>query len=58
VDVEEGMKAHSAAIESARTAISQTESLVERVVDTVESLQRAVVDEGQRTRGGGTIIVN
>ena len=44
VDIEQNLKGQSAAIESARTAMSQTDDLVERVVEALESLQAAVLD--------------
>jgi hypothetical protein len=47
VDLEQGLKVQSAAIESARTAMSQTDDLVERVVEALESLQMAVMDQGE-----------
>jgi hypothetical protein len=43
-DVEQSLNMQSAAIESARTAMSQTDDLVERVVEALESLQTAVLD--------------
>lgn len=46
VDIEQHVKAQSVSIESARTAIAQTDDLVERVVEALESLQTAVLDEG------------
>jgi chromosome segregation ATPase len=46
VDVEQSLKTQSVAIESARTAMSQTDDLVERVVEALESLQMAVMDQG------------
>jgi chromosome segregation ATPase len=46
VDLEQNIKVQSAAIESARTAMSQTDDLVERVVEALESLQMAVMDQG------------
>ena len=39
VDIETVMKVQEAAIESSRTAMSQTDDLVERVVEALESLQ-------------------
>ncbi len=39
INFEEKLKEHSSAIDSARTAIGQTENLVERVVDTLEAVQ-------------------
>jgi hypothetical protein len=47
LDIEQNVKVQSASIESARTAISQTDDLVERVVEALESLQTAVLDEGE-----------
>ncbi|MCX6630361.1 MAG: protein kinase [Candidatus Solibacter sp.] len=46
VDIEQSVKAQSAAIESTRTAMSQTDDLVERVVEALEALQTAVSDQG------------
>ena len=45
-DVEQQIKVQSAAIESARGAMAQTDDLVERVVEALESLQTAVLDTG------------
>ena len=47
VDLEQSLKVQSSAIESARTAMSQTDDLVERVVEALESLQMAVMDQGE-----------
>ena len=44
VDIEQNLKGQSASIESARTAMSQTDDLVERVVEALESLQTAMLD--------------
>jgi len=44
-DIEHGLKRQSAAIDSARTAMAQTDDLVERVVDALESMQ--ALDEGE-----------
>ena len=41
---EQGLKSQAAAIESARTAMGQTDDLVERVVEALESLQSAVLE--------------
>ena len=41
---EQGLKSQAAAIESTRTAMAQTDDLVERVVDALESLQSFVLD--------------
>ena len=51
VDIEQSLKVQSAAIESSRTAMSQTDDLVERVVEVLESLQTTVLEqsEGDRT---------
>ena len=40
---EQGLKSQAAAVESARTAMAQTDDLVERVVEALESLQSAVL---------------
>jgi eukaryotic-like serine/threonine-protein kinase len=45
VDIEQSVKGHTAAIDSARTAMSQTDDLVERVVEALESLQTALLDQ-------------
>ena len=47
VDIEKSIKLQSVAIESARTAMGQTDDLVERVVEALESLQTAVIDQGE-----------
>jgi hypothetical protein len=44
VDIEESLKGQAASIESTRTAMSQTDDLVERVVEALESLQSAMQD--------------
>jgi len=44
-DFEQTLKTQSAAIESARTAMSQTDDLVERVVEALELLQSSVLDQ-------------
>jgi hypothetical protein len=52
VDIEQNLKGHKASIESARTAMSQTDDLVERVVEALESLQAAMLDpdeDGERS---------
>ena len=41
---EQGLKSQAAAIESARTAMAQTDDLVERVVEALELLQSAVLE--------------
>jgi hypothetical protein len=41
---EQGLKAQAAAIESTRTAMAQTDDLVERVVEALESLQSFVLE--------------
>lgn len=47
VDIEHGLKLQSAAIDSARTAMAQTDDLVERVVEVLESLQTSVLDQDE-----------
>jgi hypothetical protein len=44
MDIEQNLKGQSVSIESARTAMSQTDDLVERVVEALESLQTAMLD--------------
>jgi hypothetical protein len=44
-DFEQNMKAQGVAIESARTAMAQTDDLVERVVEALELLQSSVLDQ-------------
>ena len=44
LEFEQGLKAQAAAIQSARTAMAQTDDLVERVVDAIDSLQSAVLE--------------
>jgi hypothetical protein len=48
VDIEQSLKVQSAAIESSRTAMSQTDDLVERVVEVLESLQTTVLEQAER----------
>ena len=58
VDIERSIKAQAAAIESSRTAMSQTDDLVERVVEALESLQTTVLEEGEgvkRSRFSGEL---
>jgi hypothetical protein len=46
---EQTLKAHGSSIESARAAMAQTDDLVERVVEALETLQSAVLDQtGER----------
>jgi len=55
VDIEQNLKGQIASIESARTAMSQTEDLVEFVVEALESLQTAMADPdeiGRRSKRG------
>ena len=47
VDIEAALKAQAAGIDSARVAMSQTDDLVERVVEALESLQMAVLDQSE-----------
>jgi hypothetical protein len=58
VDIESNLKVHGVAIESSRTAMSQTDDLVERVVEALESLQSAVLDQGQPAAERPTFVVN
>jgi hypothetical protein len=44
LDFEKGLKSQAAAIQSARTAMGQTDDLVERVVEALESLQSAMLE--------------
>jgi septation ring formation regulator EzrA len=44
-DFETSLKAQSAAIDSARTAMAQTDDLVERVVEALELLQSSMIDQ-------------
>jgi uncharacterized protein YhaN len=44
MDFENGLKSQAAGIQSARTAMAQTDDLVERVVEALESLQSAVLE--------------
>ena len=47
VDIEQSLKVQSAAIESSCTAMSQTNDLVERVVEVLESLQTTVLEQSE-----------
>jgi hypothetical protein len=47
VDIEQSIKVQSAAIESSRTAMAQTDDLVERVVEVLESLQTTVLEQSE-----------
>ena len=58
VDIEQGVKAHTAAIDSARMAMSQTDDLVERVVEALESLQTALLDQSEPPSDQSTFAVN
>jgi eukaryotic-like serine/threonine-protein kinase len=58
VDIEHGLKMQSAAIESARTAMSQTDDLVERVVEALESLQSSVLDQNETLSERPSFAVN
>lgn len=44
-DFEQNLKTQTAAVEAARTAIAQTDDLVERVVEALELLQSSVLDQ-------------
>jgi hypothetical protein len=50
LDLEQTIKAQGTSIESARTAMSQTEDLVEFVVEALESLQTAMADPDEISR--------
>jgi hypothetical protein len=43
--MEQTLATHGAAIDSARTAMAQTDDLVERVVEALELLQSSVLDQ-------------
>jgi hypothetical protein len=57
-DIEESVKTQTAALESARTAMSQTDDLVERVVEALEALQTAVLDSTDGTGGPSSFAIN
>jgi hypothetical protein len=50
-DFEQSLKAQAGAIESARTAMAQTDDLVERVVEALELLQSSVLDQHEEHAG-------
>ena len=56
--VDQNFTAHSTAIDAARTAMAQTDDLVERVVEALESLQSAVLDQNDAPGGKSIIGVN
>jgi hypothetical protein len=56
--VDQNFKVQSAAIEAARTAMAQTDDLVERVVEALESLQTAVLDAGDTGSDHASFAVN
>ena len=58
LDIEQNVKAHTAAIDAARTAMSQTDDLVERVVEALESLQTAVLDQSEPGADHAAFAVN
>lgn len=45
--LEQTVRSHATAIESARMAVSQTDDLVERVVEALESLQNTVLEQSE-----------
>jgi predicted nucleic acid-binding Zn-ribbon protein len=47
--LERSLQDHSASVESTRTAMAQTDDLVERVVEALESLQTIVLEQSDRT---------
>jgi chromosome segregation ATPase len=51
-DFEQALKSQSVAIESARTAMAQTDDLVERVVEALELLQSSVLDQHEAAAAG------
>jgi hypothetical protein len=57
-DLEQQLKAHGVSIESARTAMSQTDDLVERVVEALESLQSTVLDQTELSEDRAALAVN
>ena len=56
MDIEQYLKGQSAAIESARTAMSQTHDLVERVVEALESVQAAMLDPDEGGEPGNLAV--
>ncbi len=44
-DFEKSLKSQGIAIESARTAMAQTDDLVERVVEALELMQSSMIDQ-------------
>jgi eukaryotic-like serine/threonine-protein kinase len=58
VDIESNLKVHEVAIESSRTAMAQTDDLVERVVEALESLQSAVMDRSESMPERSAFVVN
>jgi len=58
VNIDLSVKAQAASIDAARTAMSQTDDLVERVVEALESLQTAVLDAGELTGERSKMAVN
>jgi hypothetical protein len=45
------MKVQATAIDSSRTAMSQTDDLVERVVEALETLETTVLNRGEGAKG-------
>jgi hypothetical protein len=54
----ESFKLQTSALDSARTAMSQTDDLVERVVEALESLQNAVLDPPDPSPGRAAYAIN
>jgi len=54
VQLEAQLKDHAGAIESARAASAQTDDLVERVVEALESLQSTVLEQPEGGAAGGS----
>jgi hypothetical protein len=45
---EQSIEGHRKSVDSIRTAVAQTDDLVERVVEALESLQTIVLDQAER----------
>jgi hypothetical protein len=56
MDIEQNLKGQRASIESARTAMSQTDDLVERVVEALESVQAAMLDPDEGGERGNLAV--
>ena len=58
VEMENSMKANAAAVDGVRATMTQTDDLVERVVEALESLQNAVLDAVQPGAEKPSMVVN